>query len=110
MPNIALAVILGRVGEVIPLRFSFLSRLRDNTGQTLSAPAVASTNVSLMTAASPSLFTSSQATADGFSNDAVLGLFTLLAAGTVYAKFTVTGATPTSTYIGLIEVHISAIP
>ncbi len=102
------------VGEVIPVQFSFLSDLLSFSAQTLTGASIAwaSQDVSLATfvAASQALMTSDNAAAQGKSNDACLGRFTLLASGVVTCVVTVDAVNPTATYKGLVQIQIEAIP
>jgi len=102
------------VGESIPVRFTFLSRLRGFSGQALvgasinwvsMTPAVATFNVG-----SEALVTSTQAAAEGISNDAVIGRFTAAAAGLCTVMVSVQTTNPTATYIGVAQLNIEAIP
>lgn len=104
------------VGESIPVRYSFLSRLKDfrSTSQTLSAPSIAWTSqtpsLATFEVGSGGLVTSDQGSADGIANDAVIGRFTMLAAGICTVEVSVSATNPTATYIGLIQFEIEAVP
>lgn len=105
------------VGEVIPVRLSFLNRLRDFQtvpAQTLVGGSIMWVSQSLTLAtyvgASAALVTSPQGAADNILNDAVLGRFTILASGLCTIYCTVQAINPTATYVGITQLQIEAIP
>ena len=104
------------VGEVIPVRYSFLSRLKDfrSTSQALTGASVAwvsqSSSLATFVNGSDGLVTSDQGTADGIANDAVIGAFTMLAAGICTVTVSVSATNPAATYVGVIQFEIEAIP
>lgn len=103
-----------RVGEQLPIRFSFLKELASFFGQSLTGASV--TWVSLNTAlatfntGSQGLSTSDQGAADNISNDACIGRFTMVAAGSVIVQVTVDATNPTATYVGWVQFDIEAAP
>lgn len=102
------------VGESIPVQFSFLSDIQSFSAQTLTGASItwASQDITLATfdIGSGALVTSDNGQAAGVSNDACLGRFTLLAAGTVTVSVTVDAINPVATYIGLLQIQIESIP
>lgn len=105
-----------RVGEHIPIRYSFLEALRAflPTGQTLVGASIAWTSQSQLLAdfdaGSAGLATSDQGLADGIPNDACIGRFEMLAAGRCTVSVTVDAINPTATYIGVLQFQIEAVP
>jgi hypothetical protein len=75
------------VGEQIPVRYSFLSLLKDflGTSQSLVGASITWTSqtpaLATFAVGSAALVTSDQGSADGIANDACLGRFTMVAAG-----------------------------
>lgn len=104
------------VGEQIPVRYSFLSRLKSfqATGQTLTGASIAwaSQTPALATfdVGSGGLISSDQGLADGFTNDACIGRFTVVAAGICTVSVTVDAINPTAKYVGVVRLNITAIP
>lgn len=104
------------VGESIPLRYSFLTLLKDfqATNQSLSVGTIAWTSQTPARATfdvgSEGLVTSPQGVADGIANDAVIGRFTMLAPGPCTVVVTVDAINPTATYLGWITLNIVAVP
>lgn len=105
-----------RVGESLPIRYSFLSRMKSFLPgiQVLSSPSIAWTSQTPLVATfdigSGALVTSNQALADGISNDAVLGRFTILASGLCTVYCSVAATSPTATYVGVMQFQVEAIP
>lgn len=104
------------VGETIPIRYSFLSRLLDfkTTSQALQAASVTWTSntpsLATFSAGSEGLVTSDQGAANGISNDAVIGSFVMVAAGICTVKVSVTAINPSAVYVGVLQYDISAVP
>ncbi len=104
------------VGESIPLRYSFLSLLKDfqDTNQSLTALSVAWVSQTPARATfdigSGGLVTSPQGLADGIADDAVIGRFTMVAPGLCTVTVSVDAINPTATYVGVITLNIVAIP
>lgn len=105
----------GLVGESIPIVYSFLNKLKSfqSSGHALSGtPTWVSQTTSLATfdVGSGALTTSEQGSADGFTNDACIGRFTMVAAGLCTVKVTIAGVNPTATWVGYIQFDISDVP
>lgn len=104
------------VGEDVPIRYSFLSLIKSflPTVQTLTGASISWTSQtpSLATydVGSGALATSPEGTAEGITNDAVLGRFTMLAPGTCTVQCSVTAANPVATYMGVAQFVIQAVP
>lgn len=108
------------VGEDFPTRYSFLSGLLDfqpplnNPAQTLVGASIAWVSQSPLLASfdvgSSALVTSEEGSAAGITNDAVIGRFTMLAAGICTVYVTVSAVNPTETYVGIVQFLIEAIP
>lgn len=104
------------VGERIPIRYSFLSRLKDfdSTSQSLTGASVAWTSqtpaLATFDVGSGGLVSSDQGLADGIPNDACIGSFTMLAAGLCTVQVSVDAVNPTATYVGVIQFAIEAVP
>ena len=104
------------VGEQVPVRFSFLSLLKDfrGTSQSLVGASISWTSqtpaLATFDLGSAALVTSDQGSADGISNDACLGRFTMLAAGQCTVFVEVDAINPTAHYVGVIQFQIEAVP
>jgi len=104
------------VGESIPIRYSFLSRLKDfqSTTQVLTGASIAWTSqtpaVATFDAASAGLVSSDQGIADGIPNDACIGRFTMVSAGICTVEVSVAATSPVATYIGVLQFEVEAIP
>lgn len=102
------------VGESVPIRYSFLSRLKSFSGQLLTGASIAWTSqtpsLATFQTGSAALVTSDQGLADGVSNDACLGRFTMVAAGICTVWVSVAATNPTATYIGVMRLNIVAVP
>lgn len=104
------------VGESIPVRYSFLSRLRDftSTSQSLSVGSIAWTSqtptLATFNVGSSGLVTSDEGAAKGISNDAVIGAFTMVAAGICTVKVSVSAINPSAIYVGVVQFEIEAVP
>lgn len=104
------------VGESIPIRYSFLSRLKDfrSTAQSLTGASVAWTSqtpaIATFDIGSNGLVTSDQGTADGIANDACIGRFTMLTAGLCTVQVSVDAINPTATYVGVMQLEVQAVP
>jgi len=104
------------VGEQIPIRYSFLSRLQDfrATSQALQSASIAwtsmTTSLATFNTGSGALVTSENGSQAGISNDAVIGTFTMVAAGICTVKVSVSAQNPTAVYVGIIQFNISPIP
>lgn len=102
------------VGESIPVQFSFLSDLQSFAAQTLTGASITWTSqtpaLATFDVGSGALVTSDNAAAEGVSNDACLGRFTLVAAGVVTVVVEVDAINPVATYIGIVQIGIEAIP
>lgn len=105
-----------RVGEDIPIRYSFLSRLKSfqSSGQSLVGASVAWTSqtpaLCTFDLASGGLVTSDSGAAAGIANDAVIGRFTMLAAGICTVEVSVSAINPTAIYVGVAQFEIEAVP
>jgi hypothetical protein len=102
------------VGEKIPIRRSFLSRLKSFSGQTLAGASIVWTSqtpaLATFDAASEALVSSDQGLADGVPNDACLGRFTMVAAGICTVSVKVDALNPVATYVGFVRLNITAVP
>lgn len=105
-----------RVGESIPLRISFLNRLKDfqASGQTLTSGSISWVSQTPGRASfdigSGALVSSDQGLQLNIPNDAVIGRFTMLTAGLVTVKLSVAAINPTATYVGVAQFFIEDIP
>jgi hypothetical protein len=105
-----------RVGESIPIRYSFVNRLKSfaSTSQALSVGSISWTSQSPSIASfdvgSGALTTSDEGSAAGIANDAVIGRFTMLQAGICTVQVSVGAVNPTATYVGVVQFEIEAIP
>jgi len=104
------------VGESIPIRYSFLSRLKNflSTGQTLTGASIAWVSqtpaVATFDVGSGGLVSSDQGLADGIPNDACIGRFTMVAAGVCTVTVSVDAINPVATYVGVIRFQVTAVP
>lgn len=105
------------VGEDVPIRLSFLNRLRDfqsGTPQTLVGASIAWISQSILLATydigSGALVSSPQGIADNILNDAVLGRFTILANGLCTIYCSVSCINPTAVYVAVAQLRIEAVP
>lgn len=104
------------VGEDVPVRYSFLNRLRDfrSTSQSLVLASIVWTSQSPLLATfdvgSEALVSSDQGIADGILNDACLGRFTILASGLCTVFVSVDTLNPVATYVGILQLQIEAVP
>jgi len=104
------------VGEDVPIRYSFLSRLKDfqSTNMSLVGASVAWVSktpaVATFDVGSGGLVSSDQGVADGIPNDAVIGRFTAVAAGICTVYVSVDTINPVSTLIGVVQLRVEAVP
>lgn len=105
-----------RVGEAVPIRYSFLSRLKSfqSTAQSLTGASIAWTSQSPLIASfdtgSGALVSSEQGIADNIPNDAVIGRFTMLQAGICTVWVEVDATNPIATYVGVVQFEIESVP
>lgn len=105
-----------RVGESIPIRYSFINRLKSfkSTSQALQVGTITWTSQSPSIASfdtgSGGLTTSDEGSAQGIANDAVIGRFTMLQPGICTVQVSVGAINPTATYVGVVQFEIEAIP
>jgi len=104
------------VGEHIPVRYSFLSLLKNfhSSNQTLTGASVTWTSQSPLVASfdvgSNGLVSSDQGLAAGIPNDACIGRFHMLAAGRCTVQVQVDAVNPVATYVGIVQFQIEAVP
>lgn len=104
------------VGADVPIRYSFLNAIKSflPTVQTLTGASISWTSktpsIAMYDASSGILATSPEGTSEGILNDAVLGRFTMLAAGTCTVFVSVAATNPVATYIGVVQFVVEAVP
>lgn len=104
------------VGQDLPIRYSFLSLLKNfiATNQSLvSASIVITSNtptVADFDVGSSGLVTSPKGTLAGISNDAVIARFSILAAGDATMKIEVDAINPAATYVGFFTFEVEDVP
>lgn len=104
------------VGQALPIRYSFLSLLKNfqATGQTLVGGSIVVVSQSPLKAAfvagSSGIVTSDQGLADSIPNDAVIARFSILAAGQATIYITVDAINPIATYGGFFTFEIEPVP
>lgn len=102
------------VGESLPLRLSFLKKLKRFSGQSLVSGSVVwtsqTTSVATFDTGSGGLVSSDQGISDGIPNDACIGRFTGIAAGICTVKVSVSAINPVATYEGVLQLRVEAIP
>lgn len=106
----------GIVGQHLPIRYSFLSLLKNfrSTNQSLTGGSIAVVSETPAVAdfdlASGGLVSSDQGIADGIPNDAVVARFHMIAAGQATIKITVDAINPTATYVGVFTFQVEDVP
>jgi hypothetical protein len=104
----------GWVGEHLPIRLSFLNKLKSFTGQTLVALSVTwvseTPSIVSFDAGSEGVVSSDEGLAQGIPLDACIGRFEMLAAGICTVYVTVDTLNPVATYVGTLQFRVESIP